>query len=79
MPRYFFDVSDGELTSRDEDGLDLPDLACAKSEAVAALPDAARESGRARDHDWTIRSSVRNETGQVLFEARLTFQAEDFA
>ena len=54
MPRYFFDFSEGELTSQDEEGLDLPDLAHAKSEAVATLPDLVREN-RTLGAGWTIR------------------------
>jgi hypothetical protein len=36
MPRYFFDIRDGNELHRDEEGLDFPDLATAEREAAEA-------------------------------------------
>jgi hypothetical protein len=43
MPRYFFDVFDGEDISRDEVGIVFDHEDMAADQAVAALPDIARE------------------------------------
>lgn len=78
MPRYFFDVAEGGLASRDEDGLDLPDFERAKTEAMATLPDLARESPARGEAPWRLVSSVRDETGRVVFEASLSFEARTY-
>jgi hypothetical protein len=44
MPRYFFDVHDKDGVSRDEVGLELPDMPTAVSEARRALADMTREA-----------------------------------
>lgn len=70
MPRFFFDIDEDDLKHRDEEGVDFPTLDLAKAETMAILPAMAREAPVDRDH-WIVRSSVRNETGQVIFEAVL--------
>ena len=74
MPRFFFDIDDDDLTHRDEEGLELPDLDRAKAEAMATLPAMAREAPSGREH-WSVRSRVRNEIGQVVFEATLSMES----
>lgn len=66
MPRYFFDITDGE-TRLDEDGEELEDLAAARvaallisGELLKCYPDRFWVNG-----EW--RCSVRNEAGRVLF------------
>ena len=44
MPRYFFDIRDGQGTHRDDTGLDLPDLDTAIAEARRALADMNRDA-----------------------------------
>ena len=41
MPRYFFDIHDGQL-QRDEDGTECADFDAARREAMISLPDVAR-------------------------------------
>lgn len=43
MPRYFFDIDEGEGPVRDDTGLELPDLDHAIHEARRALLDMSRE------------------------------------
>ena len=43
MPRYYFDVFDGEDISRDEVGIDLDHEDMAADHAVAALPEMAHD------------------------------------
>lgn len=46
MPRYYFDVHDGEGTFIDEVGVDLPDMDSAIKEARKALGDMVRDALR---------------------------------
>jgi hypothetical protein len=74
MPRYFFDIDDGARRSPDEDGLVLSDPWEARANAIAVLPDIAREvlpDGNRRE----FVSSVRDEGGNVLSEAKLSLVA----
>ena len=73
MPKYYIDTADGETFIRDEVGYDFPDLQAAKTAAVDALPDMAREElpdGDAR----TFLAIVRGEVGLPILQASLTFQ-----
>ena len=75
MPRYFFDIDDGERQDRDDVGQDLPDLKAARDAAIEVLPDIARDvlpDGDRRD----ITSSVRTDHGGVVFRAKLSLTAE---
>ena len=69
MPRFYFDVADGTETAIDEDGLDLPDLKTARSNALAALKKIAGAElpdGDERDFQVCIRDEARQ---QVLLRA----------
>jgi hypothetical protein len=44
MPRFFFDIHDGENFMPDRQGADLEDLEAAKDEAKKALPDLVRDA-----------------------------------
>ena len=75
MPRFFFDVSDGDTFVRDEVGLELRDLDQVRTEAIDALPDIAREA--LPDGDETLFAvEARDEGGRVVFRATLNFKAE---
>ncbi|MFI0844450.1 DUF6894 family protein [Mesorhizobium sp. IMUNJ 23232] len=75
MPRYFFDVFDGEDISRDAVGIDLDHEDMAAEHAAAALPDVAHDElpdGMQRDF-WV---KVRPESGDYIFTADLKFKAD---
>ena len=75
MPRYFFDIDDGERRSLNEDGLEFAGPWEARANAIAVLPDIAREvmpDGNRRE----MVSTVRNEGGDVMFTAKLSLVAE---
>lgn len=75
MPRFFFDVSDGEKLTTDEIGLELGDLERVRSEAIDALPDLARE--QLPDGDERVFAvQARDEAGRVVFTATLSFKAQ---
>ena len=76
MPRYYFDIDDGQRQFHDEDGSDLPNLRAARAEAVGILPHIAEDIPLDGDnHDMT--TSVRNETGDIVLTARLSLVNED--
>jgi hypothetical protein len=76
MKRYYFDLRDGDALSRDEEGMELPDIETVQEEAVRALADMARDraeagSGLARD----LAIEVRDDNRPVM-RARFTFDIE---
>jgi hypothetical protein len=74
MARYFFDIDDGDRSSLDEDGLELSGPWEARFNAIAVLPDIAREvlpNGRHRE----LVTTVRDDRGTALFKAKLTLDA----
>ena len=74
MPRFFFDVSDGESLTRDEIGLELHDLDRVRTEAIKALPDIAREALPDGDERILV-VQARDEGGRAIFRATLNFKA----
>jgi hypothetical protein len=75
MPRYYFDVNDGENQNLDIDGIELLDENTARAEAISDLYALAREmlpkAGRRQ-----IALSVRNEGGTVVLEETLSVTVE---
>jgi hypothetical protein len=55
MPRYFFSLSNGRPFN-DTDGLELPDLAAARQEAIGFARDLIRMEPERRDwSSWVVR------------------------
>lgn len=75
MPRYFFDIIDnGRLTS-DDFGMELDSFEEARDQAVAILPDLARdELPDGESHSFACH--VRDEDGIVVYRGQLTYQGE---
>lgn len=74
MPRFFFDIQDGQLTT-DDVGTEFPNAHAARDAAIKVLPDIAREEisqGESRQ----VAVLMRNEAGQALFAASLILNAE---
>ena len=69
MPRYYFDIQD-DLGSKDEDGLILPDLEAARSEAIKAARDLA--AVQVKDGHLNLRHLivVKDEDRQPLITVR---------
>jgi hypothetical protein len=76
MPRFYFDVFDGETTIPDEVGLDVDDdLEQIRHLAIDALPDVAREKLPDGDRaEFTV--IVRDAGGRNIFRATLSLHAE---
>jgi hypothetical protein len=62
MPRFYFNVRDGYDLDEDEDGVELPDAAAARAEALATVEELRDELQDARD----IELEVTDETGRRL-------------
>ena len=59
MPRYFFDMRDGDVFSADEEGEELPDVVAAQAEAAATLVEmivdlAKREHSKDTPHPMAV-------------------------
>ena len=73
MPRYYFDINDGEHFDRDETGVEACGLEEAQAQAVSILPDVAREvlpDGGYREISVLLRDSI----GKSVFRAMLTLR-----
>ena len=75
MPRFYFDTHDDDRFVPDNEGVELKGVEEAKAEAVAALPDMARDALPDGDRrDFVV--MVRNEGGHTVLRARLTLVVE---
>ena len=73
MPIFYIDVYDNEMLARDEFGLELDNLDEAREQAIALLPDMARQGLPDGDaHDYT--AVVRCPEGRIRYEARLSLR-----
>ena len=75
VPRYFFDIDDGDRRTLDDQGFDLPGLRETRDEAIRVLPDIARDVLPNGDHRSFI-VTVREEGGLPIFKATLSLVAE---
>ncbi len=75
MPRYFFDVIDGDRQTRDDEGLVLVDRESARREAIASLIDLARDELPDGDHR-SFRIRVREGSTHYLLAATLAVDAD---
>jgi hypothetical protein len=74
MPRYFFDIREGNYLAVDEEGVELPDVQAAEAEAARSLTDMARDHVLARtSHSLTI--DVRDDNGPIA-RAKLSWDLQ---
>ncbi|MFC0408776.1 DUF6894 family protein [Roseomonas elaeocarpi] len=74
MPKFFFDIHDGEHYRRDQEGSELTDGEAARREALAVLPDIARDRSPGDNRrDFIV--DVRDETDRLVFTATLSLMA----
>lgn len=66
MARYFFHTENGDRHS-DEDGLELPDLAAVKREAITALAEMLKNRGARFWENNSFRLIVTDEAGLILY------------
>ncbi|ANY85331.1 hypothetical protein BB934_45040 (plasmid) [Microvirga ossetica] len=75
MPRFFFDIHDGEGFTPDRQGVDLENLEVAKEEARKALRDIIWDELPAGDRrDFTV--DVKNTAGEIVWRATLSLVVE---
>jgi hypothetical protein len=77
MPRYYFDVREGEKFSADEEGEELPGLRAAREEA--ALSAVAIGSDILTASSPSISVEVRDESGQQVVKVSLSLRIEDLS
>jgi len=77
MPRYYFDIRDGDYVQKDDEGTILPSVREAKAQAVKTLPDIARDELPDADRrEFVI--EVKDENGRPVLTARLSILVEVF-
>jgi hypothetical protein len=70
MPRFFFDIHDGEVFTPDREGLELEGLEAAKDEVKNALPDIVKDEMPDGDRrDFTV--DVKDVAGQIVWRITL--------
>lgn len=75
MPRFFFDIDDGEHRFQDDEGVELTDEQEARTKAISVLPDIAREILPDDDRRVFV-AKVRDATGRTIFMSTLSFVAK---
>jgi len=67
MPRYYRHIRQGDLLIEDPEGIDLPDLAAARAEALEGIRDILAEAIRQGRDDWLEQAIViADGTGRAL-------------
>lgn len=66
MKRYFFDYRDGDVLVVDEEGLALPSVRAAQTEAVRSLAELVKDSGADAISTGLQAIEVRDEAGPLL-------------
>jgi hypothetical protein len=79
MPRYYFDLRDGDELAVDEEGVELRDIDLVQEEAARSLSDIARDAVRRttqnRQLNHRMAIEVRDDHGPVM-QVRFTFAVE---
>jgi bifunctional DNase/RNase len=75
MNRYYFDFDTGLRFYRDPEGTKTDDIDEVRREAIAILPEMAKDVPLDCDH-WVFKVQVRDHTDRVIFKATLTFNSE---
>jgi len=78
MPRFYFDLRDGDDLAVDEEGLELPNIGAVQAEAAISLADMARDAVHSAPlvrggHRMAI--EVRDDAGPVM-QVRFAFEVE---
>lgn len=74
MPRYFFDIHDGQFQP-DTEGTECADFEAARREAMVSLPEIARWIIPSDGDNQAFTVLVRDQGGAVVYTATLTFAA----
>jgi hypothetical protein len=74
LPRYFFDIHDGQFQP-DTEGTECADFEAARREAMISLPEIARWIIPSDGDNQAFTVLIRDEGGAVVYTATLTFAA----
>ena len=75
MPRFYFDIRDGDRTTLDSDGVEFPTLDAAHADLMDALAEITRDimpDGNYRE----IIGEVRDQGGKPVLRATIAVKAE---
>jgi len=72
VPRYFFDIHDGDL-QRDSEGLECDNVEAARRKVIESLPDVAELITSNADDHQAVTVTVRDEEGSQVYAGTLTF------
>lgn len=72
MPRYFFDIQDGDFLFDDE-GTECYDFEEAREKIIASLPEMASWINPAAGDNQSVTVKIRDEDGTHIYTAVLTF------
>jgi hypothetical protein len=72
VPRYYFDVHDGEL-QLDEEGLECENVEAARDRVMASLSDVAELITSNDGDNQAVTVTVRDEEGSQVYAGTLTF------
>jgi hypothetical protein len=75
VPRFYFDIDDGDRSIDDDEGLVFADIMAARAQAIAVLPEIARDHVGTSDRQDFV-SVVRDERGRPVFRAKLSLVTE---
>jgi hypothetical protein len=76
LSRFYYEISDGDIRARDDEGQEFADRKAARKDALTALTEMARAlPSRHTDHNRII-ASVQDETGKLIFTATLSLDVE---
>jgi hypothetical protein len=76
VPRFFFDIHDGEAFTPDREGLELDGLEAAKDEAKKTLPEIVKDEMPDGDRrDFTV--DVKDAAGQIVWRVTLSLVVEN--
>ncbi len=67
MPRFYLHLCDGDGLVEDEEGVELPDEAAARTAALASARDIMMDEVRSGTLDLTSSIKVEDEDGMLLF------------
>ena len=76
MPLFYIDLHDGTNFVRDTQGFDLPDIAAAQARLVQVMRRVAQLLDAVTDRQDYL-AIVRDQNGQVVLRATLTFDLEE--
>jgi hypothetical protein len=74
MPRYVFEIHNGEQLTRDEISLDFADEKTLREAAIQLLPKVALDE-LSDVGEWALVLNVRDGTGRQIFKATLLFSS----